>query len=196
MELCQERGFRQVGVDDLCARAGIDPAAFDARYTDLEDCFCQVYERCAAEFLARLESAAEGESDWRARLRAIARACLLHIQEDPARAHFTVVEALSAGERVQLARERVFERLASYVDEGRAEAGARRSLTPNTAESLNGAVFQHMRAAIENERDADPEDLLAELMYAAVLPYLGPEAAAEELEIRTSMSAQARGEGP
>jgi AcrR family transcriptional regulator len=183
IELCYERGFAELSVEDLCRRAGVEPTEFDRQYADLEDCFCQVYEQLAAEFLARMEDAYQSEQGWRNQLRAVAYACLLHLEEDPARAHFTVLEALNAGEGARLISGRVMAELSSYVDRGREQAGAPGSLSANTAESLNGAVFHQMLAAIAHDQYERFAEFLPELMYAVVLPYLGPEAAAEELEI-------------
>jgi AcrR family transcriptional regulator len=183
IDLCYERGFAALTVEDLCGRAGADRADFDRRYADLEDCFCQVYEQLAAEFLARMEAAYEGEQGWRNRIRALAYACLHHLEEDPARAHFTVLESASAGEGARLIRDRVLAELSSYLDRGRQEPDAPDYLSRNTADSLNGAVFRQMLAAIANDQNERFAEVLPELMYAAILPYVGPEAAAEELQI-------------
>ena len=183
IDLCFERAFAELGVEDLCRRAGVERAEFDRRYADLEDCFCQVYEQLAAEFLTRIEAAYQGEQGWRKQLRAAAYTCLYHLEEDPARAHFTVLEALTAGERARLISDRVLARLSSYLDRGRQQPGAPASLSPNTAEALNGAVFHQMLSAIANDQYDRFAEFLPELMYAAVLPYVGPEAAAEELAI-------------
>jgi hypothetical protein len=40
-----------------------------------------------------------------------------------------------------------------------------------------------MLAAIANDQNERFAEVLPELMYAAILPYVGPEAAAEELQI-------------
>jgi AcrR family transcriptional regulator len=183
IDLCFERGFANVTIRDLCGRAGLDRDRFAARYSDLEDCFATVLEECAEEFLTRLTAAYEAEGRWQDRLRAVAYATLRHLEEDPARAHFTVVESFNGGERAQLVRDRVFATLSSYIDDGRHAPGASASISDATAESLNGAVFLQMRVAMENNRSGRFEDVLPELMYAAVLPYLGPEAAAEEIEM-------------
>jgi AcrR family transcriptional regulator len=193
IDLCFERGFFEVSVGGLCERAGVDRAAFESRYTDLEDCFVQVYDELADQYLALVNTAFEGEQGWRNQLRAVAYATLRHIEEDPARANFTVVEAFKAGERAQLVRERVFETLTNLVDQGRLEAEGPGEISAATAQSLNGAVFQHLRTAVENPHQRHV-DVLPELMYTIVLTYLGPEAAAEELEISQAVLVGA-GEG-
>ncbi len=189
IDLCHERGFAELTVEGLCLRAGVERTEFEGRYSDLEDCFAQVYGECADQFLARVTAAFESREGWRDQLRAAAYATLLHLEEDPARATFTVVEALNAGERAQLVRERVFETLLGFIDRGRLEPDAPASVTTATAESLNGAVFQQMRVAIERHQGHRYVEVLPQLMYAVVLTYVGPEAAEEELEIRPPAAA-------
>ena len=155
IELCVERGFDQVSVEDLCRHAGLDREQFDARYSDLEACFAGALEECAEEF--------------------------------------TIVESSFGGEPAQLVRDRVLAMLASFVDDGRHEPTARESISDATAAAINGAVFHHMRVAIENNESGRFEDVLPELMYAAVLPYLGPDAAAEELAIRPPVPTRSPG---
>jgi AcrR family transcriptional regulator len=159
----------------------VERAEFDIRYSGLEDCFVQVYDRLADEFLARVTDAFESEEGWRNQLRAAAYATLRHIEEDPARNHFAIVEVPHAGERAQLIRDRVFATLSGFIDRGRLEPGAPAEVSAATAESLNGAVFQHMLVATQNRSYERQLEILPELMYAVVLTYQGPEAAAEEL---------------
>jgi hypothetical protein len=136
----------------------------------------------AYEFLDRVTSAFDAERGWRNQLRAAAYATLAHMEEDPARAQFVVVEALGAGEGAQLVRERVFATLVDLVDRGRLEPGASATVTRATAESLNGAVFRHMRIEMERgQAGQGAAEIVPELMHAIVLQYLGPEAAEEEL---------------
>jgi AcrR family transcriptional regulator len=184
IELCHESGYRSVTVDRLCERAGVDRDVFEAVYEGLDDCFGATLEECADEFLARMTAAYErAEGRWQDRLRAAAHTALLHMQEDPVRAHFTVVESVHGGERAQLALERVFATLARFLDDGRKLPGAPGSLSEVTAESLHGGMVRQMRIGIqwiETDRFAAA---LPQMMYAVVLPYVGPEAAAQELEI-------------
>ena len=75
------------------------------------------------------------------------------------------------------------------IDAGRRELDDPESLTPATAESVGGAIFLRMRQVIDDEGTDRLNELLPELMYMAVLPYLGPEVAAEELKMPPPLSA-------
>lgn len=185
IELCSEHEYPNVTIDQLCERAGVDRVDFDSRYETLDDCFGAALEECADEFLAKMTAAYERQPEgrWQDRLRAAAHTALLHIQEDPIRANFTIVESVHGGERAQLVLERVFATLSRFLDDGRELPGAPDSLSEATAQSLQGGMVRQMRIGMQTiEADRFAEGL-PQLMYAVVLPYVGPEAAAEELEI-------------
>jgi len=76
------------------------------------------------------------------------------------------------------------EGLAELIDEGRAAPTTPASVTGVTAEALAGAIFHELCLAATRE-DGPPveSELVPTLMYSAVLPYVGAEAAAEELRI-------------
>jgi AcrR family transcriptional regulator len=193
VDLCYERGFREIEVGELCRRAGCPEAEFVSRYKDLEGCFAAAYERYAEEFLALMISAFDADLSWRRQIRTVARTFLAYLQEDPARAHFTVVDSLNAGEQAQLIRDRVFAGLFALIDQGRNEPGAPPSLTEATAEAVGGGVFGQVRILVAARRFEELPEMVPVLMYAVVLPYLGPEAAADELTIGMASPSRAGG---
>jgi hypothetical protein len=67
------------------------------------------------------------------------------------------------------------------VDEGRQELPNPDSLPRATAEGAIGAINKAILDASATGQPARGDELLGELMYIAVLPYVGPEAAEEEL---------------
>jgi AcrR family transcriptional regulator len=183
IDLCFERGFAELTVEDLCRRAGLSEDRFYRSYDDLEDCFAQVYEELAREFLLRMFATFDADRSWREQIRAVAYDLLDYLQEDHARAHFTVVDSLNAGDRSLVIRDAVFAGLFALIDQGRRQMPDPDALTAATAQAVGGAIFLQVRIAVERRRFADLQPMVPGFMYAAVLPYLGPEAGAEELEI-------------
>ncbi len=184
IELCFERGFAQVTVEVLCERAGIDRAAFDEEYADLENCFFQVYKGELERYRREATRARAGLAEWRDRVRATAHALYRFLAAGEKVRKFTVVEVRAAGERTQLLIGQEIEALFDLIDEGRQELADPESLTRATAESVGGGIFNQMYAAAGRGGPMPrEEDILPQMMYAAVLPYLGPEAALEELSI-------------
>jgi AcrR family transcriptional regulator len=184
IDLCFERGFAQLTEDALCERAGIGRAEFERHYTDLEDCFFQVYQGELRRFQALTADARDGLSNWRERVRATAYALLAFLSEDERVTNLVAVEVRSGGERVRILFEAEVEALIDLIDEGRRDPAAPASLTRATAESVGGGIFNQIYTVAGPAGPASPEPgLIPQMMYVVVLPYVGAEAAAEELEI-------------
>jgi AcrR family transcriptional regulator len=183
IDLCFERGFARLTVSDLCRRAGVGPAAFHRRYSSLEDCFFDVCRIELGRYRRRLGVARAGLRDWPSRLRATVYVLFRFLAEDERLRRFAFVDALAVpGERPALLLGAELEALYGLIDEGRLQPGAPRTLTRATAESLGGGIFNQLYCACGREGALPPEeDVVPDLMYCAVLPYLGAAAAAEEL---------------
>ncbi len=180
--LCFERGFRNVELWALFERAGLDRAAFDRHFADLEDCFFKVFEaeieRCRREYAPAVEEL----TDWRERVRATLYALYRFIAADRRRAWFVVVDSRVAGERTRLLSDRLVESLFDLIDAGRAELDNPDSLSRATAEAVGGGIINQVYAAVARPTRLPPEEeLVPELMYCAVLPYSALDAALEEL---------------
>lgn len=131
----------------------------------------------------RAEVACAGVEDWRSRLRATIYVLYRYLAEGEALRHRLLVD-LRAAEGAALLVGAEVETLSGLIDEGRAEPSAPPTLTRTTAESLAGAIFWQLSLAAGRSDSPPPEaELVGGLMFAAVLPYLGRAAAAEELRI-------------
>jgi AcrR family transcriptional regulator len=183
LDLCVERGYPNLRLDHLLERAGVDAAAFHRRYTDLDACFAAVLGEIYAEFFARAQQAVAGQNGWRDRMRATAYALLRFLRSDKRVAHLAAVEAQHAGERAQRLFLETFNRLVDLIDEGSAEADGPESPGRATALGVGGVVFARIQEAVAKGELELGEEEIPELMGAAVFPYLGAEAAEQELRI-------------
>jgi AcrR family transcriptional regulator len=183
LDLCLERGYRQLDLALLLERAEVDEAAFEHHFDDFEDCFCVVYQEIRDELFERFARAIAGQESWRDRIRATAYVFLRFLREDSRVTHLAVIDVRSAGERALRLFTEAFEDLNNLLDQGRGERRHPDSLSRATAEAIGGGIFGQMYAAVENGTLDLGEEAVPKLMYAAVLPYLGVQAASEELEI-------------
>lgn len=194
LDLCFEFDFQALGLDDLLARAGVGEAEFHRSFTDLEDCFCAVLQAQTDELMMRVAATFATDQGWRDRLRAVSHEMLRFLREDPRRAWMMAVVSPAAGERSRLIRDQGMQALIELIDQGCQEMADSSSLSRFTAETLGSAIYERMRVMIER-RDFDAlPSLCPELMYSAVLPYLGPEVATEELTIPAPSSAADSGD--
>ena len=121
------------------------------------------------------------EEVWRDQIRAAAYAIFDLVAEDRRFARFLFVDTLAAGERVTLLREEGLVAFSQVIDLGRNELEDPDSVSSTTAVAIAGTVYNQIRVAIQ--ADALTEDLVPKLLYNVVLPYLGSEAAEEELRL-------------
>jgi AcrR family transcriptional regulator len=180
LELRFERGFPRVDLGTLLDRADVDHSAFLHEFADLEACFLAVF-RAEVESYRRPPPAPGG---WLEHLRARAYSLYRFLTADRRRGHFIVVDARAAGEPTLLFAGQLIEELFDLIDAGRQELADPDSLTRATAESIGGGTINQLYAILGRGAALPPEaEIVPQLMYCIVLPYLGPVAARRELEI-------------
>jgi AcrR family transcriptional regulator/DNA-binding MarR family transcriptional regulator len=198
-----EVGYGGMSVARITSRAGVSRRTFYEQFEDREDCFLALFEealerasRVACEAAEATVADGAGER-WHEQVRAGLCALLTLVEDDPAIGSLLVVDALAVGPKVLVRRTRALETLKTVIDGGRAEAKTTRGVPapppPLTAEGVLGAVLSVIHARLL-ERAPDPvrngaarrqpslTGLLNPLMGMIVLPYLGQDAAAQELE--------------
>jgi AcrR family transcriptional regulator len=186
IDLCFERGYRQIGLADLLARAAVTEREFHRHFADLEDCFCRVYLEIRDGFLDRVAVAVSDEESWRDRIRATAYVLIRFLAEDEKVTHLSSVDVLTAGERAHLLFGEAVERLTTLIDEGRGEreSSTGETISRATAGAIAGGILTQIYATSGQKAPMPPEgEVVPQMMYTAVLPYLGEEAAREELSI-------------
>jgi AcrR family transcriptional regulator len=184
VELAGEHGLDGTTVAMICERAGVGRAAFDANFSGREDCFLQVHGEIAVEFCQRAATAYSGPRAWHDRIWAGAWAAMRFLQEDAQRARFFVVAVNGAGSRAQARRDRVLQGLADMIDAGRAELEEPTSVSRSTAEMVAGAIYGTILTKVRDGALERDEEFLAELVYMAMMPYLGARAAEDELLVQ------------
>lgn len=184
VELVGTDGLAAVDIGKVCEWAGASRAHFDRCFADLEDCFLSVHDELVAELCERVDRAREGRESWHDRIWATGSAAMRFLQEQPARAGFLVAAVNGAGERAGKRRDRIVQRLADLLDGGRGEAGGRGAMSRCTAEIAAGSVYGTVLAKIESGSFEREDEFLPELIYLAVMPYLGSETAEDELMVQ------------
>jgi AcrR family transcriptional regulator len=184
IELAAEHGLDLTTVPMVCERAGVGRAAFDRNFSGKEDCFLKVHGEIALEFCQRAGSAYARPRAWHDRIWAGAWAAMRFLQEDPVRARFFVVAVNGAGTRAQARRDRVLQGLADMIDAGRGELEEPESVSRNTAEMVSGAIYGTIMAKVRDGAIERDEEFLSELVYMAMMPYLGARAAEDELLVQ------------
>jgi hypothetical protein len=182
LDLIAERGsYDAVGLDELLDLAAVDRPWFDARFADRDESLLWASAAELRRFIDRLWEVYEAHATWREGLRAAAYEMADVIAAD---ARFPVVSTVAigfAGDLAQLERDGGLQRLVDMVDLGRQEMPDPAAVGRRHAEATVGAIFSTLRAAASGGELGDPAVVVPQFMYMAVRPYLGEEAAREEL---------------
>ena len=184
IELVPEPGLETLSVETLCRRAAVPPAVFERDFDGIQDCALQVFLADIEEFDRALREAADPADPWRSRLRATAYAAARYVRDHPRAIRFDMIAILEIGELAQAHRDRYVRRLVDIIDEGRGELADPSAVSRSAAEGVFGSIYRLLsRELVGKGRTGRAEEAVPELMYLAVRPYLGEEAAREELTI-------------
>lgn len=182
LEAVGAQGYEQTTVQDAITQAGLYRQAFYDNFADKQDCYLHALD-AGSEWIevAMRRAAARGEATWRGQLRGALDGLLSFLEEEPAIGRALLVEVHAAGGQAVEKRTAAMERAAAMMDGARGESD-------DDAPAISAeAVVAGILAVLHTRLSARQEDgfvrLLPELMYLAVLPYFGAEAAAAEMRV-------------
>jgi AcrR family transcriptional regulator len=183
LEVLRERGFVATEVTEICRRAGVDPGDLSAPMRDKRYLVIAVSEVYADDFQSEVGAAFHAEDVWPDSLRAAAYQVVRWITRHPEAAWWGTVGLLEAGEAARARRDEIFAWAAGLIDAGR-EAAPDPAAVPDHAATLAiGSIVETLGRKMQGRISGEPVDGVRWLMYGAVRPYLGEEAARAELEI-------------
>jgi AcrR family transcriptional regulator len=175
------KGYAATTVADLTREAGVSRTTFYELFEDKGDCFLAAYDNAVNALVRRVTSAYESEERWPDRARVGLEALLAALAEEPALARLALVDIGSAGPAAQRRYRAAVQRLTPLFDEGRDFAPAGRGLPANTSRMAIGAVTGLIADELVAGRAKQLPRLLSDVLFATLVPYIGPEAAAREV---------------
>jgi AcrR family transcriptional regulator len=176
-----EKGYGATTVADLTREAGISRTTFYAMFEDKEASFLAAYDTIADALVRRIAKAYEAEERWPQRARAGLAALLEALAEEPAIARLALVDVGAAGPAAQRRYRAALQRLTPLFEEGRDFAPGGRGLPANTSRMAIGAVAGLITDELAAGRAEYLPNLLSDLLFATLVPYIGPAAAAREV---------------
>lgn len=185
ISLVGEFGYAGTSVEMICERAKTGRSHFDRCFAGKEDCFLSLHDEVVTELCERVGEASEGASSWHDRIWAAGWAAVRFLEEDALRARFLIVEINGTGSGAQARRDRLLHSLAELIDGGRGESEKAGRISRCTAEIVAGAIYGTLVAKLEEGCLERRQEFLPELVYMAVMPYLGSRAAEDELSVQT-----------
>jgi AcrR family transcriptional regulator len=182
LEAVGTHGYEQATVQDAITLAGVGRQAFYDSFADKEDCYLQALDAGSAWVELAMRKASAGETTWRGQLRGALAGLLRFLNEQPAVGRALFVEVHAAGPRAIDRRTEAVTRASAMMDLAREESDD--SAPAISAEAVVAGILAVLHARLAAEQQDHYLRLLPELMYLAVFPYFGADAASAEM--RTS----------
>lgn len=175
------RGYEAASVTRTLAGVGVSEAAFEAEFGDMDGCLYAAYELRAGQILAKAAAECQGVEPWPERIRVGLRTVLGELAARP-----RVAQAITRsfpGIRPS-AYERyvdLLSRFEPYMTAGRDYSGCGEEL-PSEVELLAvGAAEAIIFGEIDAGRADELPGMLPEILFSVLVPFIGPERAADEM---------------
>ncbi len=184
VDLVLERGYEATTVEALIERAGVRRADFDRHFAGKEDCVLTVVDEGVERFRLAVFSAYRRHELWREGMRAAAYAAARWVRDNPRYILYATMMMNDATDLARAHRDMALQMFTEIVDAGRSELDDPGSVSPETALAVIGSIYELLqRELVRGRGTGSAESFVPGLMYIAVRPYLGHEAALEELSI-------------
>ena len=177
------KGYEATTIDDVVEFAGVSRGTFDEMFASKEECFLEAYDAVFDVLVAHVTAAFEAADDesWPEQIAAGLGALveLLAMEADIAR--MAMIEVTAAGDDARERYRAMLTRFTPFLEKGRTYSGQGEELPADTARfAVGGAtsmIFDEVRAG----RGPELKRILPDLVFAVLMPYLGPEAAEDEM---------------
>ncbi len=181
----EDGGMGRLTVAEVITRARVSRKTFYEVFPDIESCVLAAFDDVVADGRSLAEAAFRSRRGWRIGMRAGLHSVLAAMEQQRGLARLCVVDAVAAGPRVLQRRSEVLDEVAAAIELGRNDSRAARAVPSLTSTGLAGGIVEVLHARL---LAGDPEPLTAlqgPLMAMIVMPYLGRQAAAQELVARS-----------
>jgi AcrR family transcriptional regulator len=174
------KGYKETSVADVIEEAGTSRTTFYKHFEDKHDCFLAAYDMLVEQVFAEVLANCDGTQPWLERVETGLSTIVKLFALDPKLARTAVVEVAAAGADARQRHWNAVSRLTAYLDDGRELAGGRElpeNISLMSAGAVSGLIFDELLAGRATQLQA----MLPDLLFAMLVPYIGPRAAAEEM---------------
>jgi AcrR family transcriptional regulator len=181
VELVSERGFEEVSGADIAERAGVPASDLVDQFGGKDGAVAAGIDAAAERLLASVEACYRGEENWADGVRAGLAVTLHALAANPELVRAATVHLPGTGIDAVEHLQQIVDRFLRFLDAGRANSAHAHELPPETALMALGGAEAIVLDEIVTDRTEQLPDLLPEILFALLVPYLGPELAAENM---------------
>lgn len=176
-EAVAEQGFATTTVADIIARARLSRRTFYEHFADKEECYLAAYDTVVEQLLTAVGQAYEQADGWPQKVHDGLETFLVYLAAEPAFARMCIVEVVAAGPEARGRRDAAMRVFVDFLEPGRAEAPRGLTVPALTAEIVVGGIYEIIYSRLQHDAAGQLVEMLPDLLYSALLPYLGHRAA-------------------
>jgi AcrR family transcriptional regulator len=173
-----DKGYGEVTVADVLRLSGVSRRTFYDLFANKEECFLEAYDRVVGQLVKQVTEAFTGGDNWAERMRDGLRVLLDTLSTHPDAARVGLVEILAAGPAALERYDRAMRGFVPLLEQGREESRYGAQLPPNISEAVLGGMAQFLYLSVLKGETATLSESLDELLFFALVPFLGHESAA------------------
>jgi AcrR family transcriptional regulator len=173
-----QKGYASARVGDICQAAGVTRPAFYALFDGKEDAFLATYRHGLGVVWEVMSAAYAAGPDWRTGVRSGLDVLLSVLASVPSFATMAIVEIEAVGPAARLERDQMLLRFAEFF----LDAPHRKDLPDNLVTAIVGGIYSTIYRCVAAGEVATLREQLPTLTYFTLVPFLGHEAAASELD--------------
>ena len=171
------RGYAGMTVEDVISLAGVSRRTFYDHFKSKDDAFLAEYDIIASKLFESVTAAYDPEASLQDRAQTCLEAVVDYFCDEPAYADMCIVEVLAAGPVAIERRDNSLQALAALIDQAVEELPKRGRPPALTSQALVGGIYEVIYSRVLRGQLDELPGLVPDLLYALLLPYLGPEVA-------------------
>jgi AcrR family transcriptional regulator len=176
-EAVAEQGFVTTTVADIIARARLSRRTFYEHFADKEECFLAAYDTVVEQLLAAVGQAYEQADGWPQKVHDGLETFLAYLAAEPAFARMCIVEVVAAGPEARSRRDAAMRVFVDFLEPGRTEAPKGIVVPALAADIVVGGIYEIIYSRLQRNAADELVEMLPELLYSALVPYIGHRAA-------------------
>jgi AcrR family transcriptional regulator len=177
------KGYEATTVADVAEFAGVSQDAFDETFQSKAACFLEAYDAVFDVLVAHVATAFEAAAGepWPEQIAAGLGALVELLSQEADIARMAMVEVTAAGDDARTRYRAALARFTPFLEQGRTYSGQGEALPADTARFAVGGATSMIFDEIRAGRGPELKRILPDLVFAVLMPYLGSEAAEDEM---------------
>ncbi len=174
------KGYKPTSVADVIEEANVSRTTFYKHFEDKHECFLAAYDLVVERVMGAVIANCDAEQPWLERMRVGLTTIVELFALDPELARTAIVEVAAAGADARQRHWNAVTRFSEFLEAGRELNGDHElpeNLSLMAAGAVSGLIFDEL---LTGRAERLPE-LLPDLLFAMLVPYVGPGAATEEM---------------